>query len=203
MYPTYLIHFNKNHSSKNGQFTFGDGDGDGIRDDHAHDSKNNGRSTSTSSKNNSRSTSTSGNSSSSSRNHKTMLSGKSFVSDFDSSSINSNSTSENIQSFGWRGGTADPETEEEKKKRKSLRQRSLEIGVLEDRADVEGWIDDRVDASYKMWDLAYDRTDVIGTYMGEDGYRHTKTRRHRNAALDENKPNHSKTSGGKHLNSNH
>ena len=25
----YLIHFNKNHSPKNGQFTFGDGDGDG------------------------------------------------------------------------------------------------------------------------------------------------------------------------------
>ena len=33
-YPTYLIHFNKNHSSKNGQFISGDGDGDGIVDDH-------------------------------------------------------------------------------------------------------------------------------------------------------------------------
>lgn len=30
----YLVHFNKNHSSKNGQFTSGDGDGDGIADDH-------------------------------------------------------------------------------------------------------------------------------------------------------------------------
>ena len=28
-YPTYLVHFNKNHDPKNGQFTFGDGDGDG------------------------------------------------------------------------------------------------------------------------------------------------------------------------------
>ena len=36
MYPTYLIHFNKNHSNYNGQFTSGDGDGDGIRDDHHH-----------------------------------------------------------------------------------------------------------------------------------------------------------------------
>jgi len=33
-YPDYLVHFNKNHSSKNGQFTSGDGDGDGIADDH-------------------------------------------------------------------------------------------------------------------------------------------------------------------------
>lgn len=30
----YLAHFNKNHSSKNGQFTSGDGDGDGIVNDH-------------------------------------------------------------------------------------------------------------------------------------------------------------------------
>lgn len=30
----YLVHFNKNHSSKNGQFTSGDGDGDGVADDH-------------------------------------------------------------------------------------------------------------------------------------------------------------------------
>lgn len=39
-YPTYLIHFNKNHSPKNGQFTSGDGDGDNIRDDHHNYSKN-------------------------------------------------------------------------------------------------------------------------------------------------------------------
>lgn len=36
MYPSYLIHFNRNHSSKNGQFTSGDGDGDGTRNDHGH-----------------------------------------------------------------------------------------------------------------------------------------------------------------------
>ena len=41
-YPTYLIHFNKNHSPKNGQFTSGDGDGDNIRDDHHNYSKNKG-----------------------------------------------------------------------------------------------------------------------------------------------------------------
>lgn len=41
-YPTYLVHFNKNHSSKNGQFTFGDGDGDNIRDDHHNYAKNKG-----------------------------------------------------------------------------------------------------------------------------------------------------------------
>ena len=41
-HPTYLVHFNKNHSSKNGQFTFGDGDGDNIRDDHHNYSKNKG-----------------------------------------------------------------------------------------------------------------------------------------------------------------
>ena len=29
-----LVHFNQNHSPKNGQFTFGDGDGDGIINDH-------------------------------------------------------------------------------------------------------------------------------------------------------------------------
>lgn len=39
-YPDYLIHFNKNHSNKNGQFTSGDGDGDGIRDDHHNYAKN-------------------------------------------------------------------------------------------------------------------------------------------------------------------
>lgn len=38
-YPDYLIHYNKNHSAKNGQFTSGDGDGDGISNDHAHRSK--------------------------------------------------------------------------------------------------------------------------------------------------------------------
>lgn len=32
-YPTYLIHFNQNHSPKNGQFTFGDGDSDGVSDE--------------------------------------------------------------------------------------------------------------------------------------------------------------------------
>ena len=34
MYPSYLIHFNKNHSKANGQFTSGDGDGDGRGDEH-------------------------------------------------------------------------------------------------------------------------------------------------------------------------
>lgn len=29
MYPSYLIHYNKNHNPKNGQFAPGDGDGDG------------------------------------------------------------------------------------------------------------------------------------------------------------------------------
>ena len=37
---SYLIHFNKNHSSKNGQFVSGDGDSDGVRDDHHNYSKN-------------------------------------------------------------------------------------------------------------------------------------------------------------------
>lgn len=36
---SYLIHYNKNHSSKNGRFTSGDGDGDGIANDHANRSK--------------------------------------------------------------------------------------------------------------------------------------------------------------------
>lgn len=31
--PSYLCHYNKNHSKVNGQFTSGDGDGDGIVDD--------------------------------------------------------------------------------------------------------------------------------------------------------------------------
>ena len=38
-YPTYLVHFNKNHSTKNGQFVSGDGDGDGIINDHANQNK--------------------------------------------------------------------------------------------------------------------------------------------------------------------
>lgn len=38
----YLIHFNKNHSKKNGQFDSGDGDGDGIRDDHHNYARNKG-----------------------------------------------------------------------------------------------------------------------------------------------------------------
>ena len=42
MYPDYLVHFNGNHSSKNGQFINGDGDNDGIVDDHHHYSKNKG-----------------------------------------------------------------------------------------------------------------------------------------------------------------
>ena len=42
-YPDYLIHYNKNHSAKNGQFTSGDGDGDGIANDHAHRSKKSGK----------------------------------------------------------------------------------------------------------------------------------------------------------------
>lgn len=33
-YPNYLIHYNKNHSKKNGQFISGDGDGDGTADEH-------------------------------------------------------------------------------------------------------------------------------------------------------------------------
>ena len=32
-YPTYLVHFNKNHDPKNGQFAEGDGDGDGQIND--------------------------------------------------------------------------------------------------------------------------------------------------------------------------
>ena len=37
---SYLIHFNKNHSGKDGRFTRGDGDGDGIANDHANKKKN-------------------------------------------------------------------------------------------------------------------------------------------------------------------
>ena len=36
----YLIHYNKNHSPKNGQFTSGDGDADGVKDDHHNYSNN-------------------------------------------------------------------------------------------------------------------------------------------------------------------
>ena len=36
---TYLVHYNKNHSKANGQFTSGDGDGDGIANDHANQRK--------------------------------------------------------------------------------------------------------------------------------------------------------------------
>lgn len=43
-YPTYLVHFNKNHSSKDGKFTYGDGDGDGIIDDHRNQLSKNGKS---------------------------------------------------------------------------------------------------------------------------------------------------------------
>lgn len=39
-YPDYLVHFNKNHSKKNGQFISGDGDGDGTADEHHRYSKN-------------------------------------------------------------------------------------------------------------------------------------------------------------------
>ena len=39
-YPNYLIHFNKLHSRKNGQFISGDGDGDGTADEHHRYSKN-------------------------------------------------------------------------------------------------------------------------------------------------------------------
>lgn len=37
-YPSYLIHFNRNHDIK-GRFTIGDGDGDGVSDDHSHRKK--------------------------------------------------------------------------------------------------------------------------------------------------------------------
>lgn len=37
---SYLIHFNGNHSSKNGQFVSGDGDKDGVIDDHHNYAKN-------------------------------------------------------------------------------------------------------------------------------------------------------------------
>ena len=39
-YPSYLVHFNKNHSPKNGQFVSGDGDGDGVINDYKNQKKN-------------------------------------------------------------------------------------------------------------------------------------------------------------------
>lgn len=39
-YPDYLVHYNKNHNPKTGQFAPGDGDGDGVSNDHANRSKN-------------------------------------------------------------------------------------------------------------------------------------------------------------------
>lgn len=33
-YPSYLVHFNRQHDPKTGKFTYGDGDGDGVRNDH-------------------------------------------------------------------------------------------------------------------------------------------------------------------------
>lgn len=39
MTTPYLMHYNKNHSKANGQFTSGDGDGDGIANDHANQAK--------------------------------------------------------------------------------------------------------------------------------------------------------------------
>lgn len=39
-HSSYLIHFNRNHSSKDGKFVSGDGDGDGITDDHHNYAKN-------------------------------------------------------------------------------------------------------------------------------------------------------------------
>lgn len=41
----YLVHFNKNHSTKNGQFVSGDGDGDGIIDDHHNQKSSNKKAT--------------------------------------------------------------------------------------------------------------------------------------------------------------
>lgn len=49
MYPDYLVHFNKLHSKKNGQFISGDGDGDGTGDEHHRYTKS-GYSTQSSSK---------------------------------------------------------------------------------------------------------------------------------------------------------
>ena len=38
-YPSYLVHFNKNHNPKTGKFDFGDGDGDGQVNDRSSNSK--------------------------------------------------------------------------------------------------------------------------------------------------------------------
>lgn len=38
-YPDYLVHYNRNHDSKTGQFAPGDGDGDGVANDHANRKK--------------------------------------------------------------------------------------------------------------------------------------------------------------------
>lgn len=39
MYPSYLIHFNRQHDPKTGKFTYGDGDGDGVHNDHKNQNK--------------------------------------------------------------------------------------------------------------------------------------------------------------------
>ena len=44
-YPSYLVHYNQNHSAKNGQFISGDGDGDGISNDHKNQKKTTARKT--------------------------------------------------------------------------------------------------------------------------------------------------------------
>lgn len=41
-YPSYLMHFNRNHGKKNGQFVSGDGDGDGVSNDR-YNYKDNGK----------------------------------------------------------------------------------------------------------------------------------------------------------------
>lgn len=183
-YSNYLIHFNQNHSSKNGQFTSGDGDGDGIRNDHANARKN------TNSKNSSAHTS------GSSKAGKTMLNGKNFISGVSSMSVDGGSeSSAGAKSYGGGGGGAsDPETEEQKKRR-SLRYQAIMLGIQPEY--VEGWIDQRIDSEYKMWDLAYDRVDVLvnpdgspQTYVDEEGYTRARTRKHRNPMLDNYKTNH-------------
>ena len=178
MYTTYLIHFNQNHSSKNGQFTFGDGDGDGVRNDHANARKNPDN-RSSSSRN-----------SGSSKGGSLSIKGKSFAGDFNDATVTTDSST-GVMSFGWRGGSADPETEEEKKRREELKRTALRLAINPE--SVEGWIDQDIDSSYKMWDLAYEREDTIynpdgtvATYKGEDGRTYAKTKKYRNKALDKN-----------------
>lgn len=178
MYPTYLIHFNQNHSSKNGQFTSGDGDGDGVRNDHANARKNPDNRSSLS------------RNLGSSKGKSLSIKGKSFAGDFNDATVTTDSST-GVMSFGWRGGSADPETEEEKRKRKKLKYDALLASV--DPSLVDGWIDDKVNADYKMWDLAFDRTDIVKDeygrdviYIDEEGHRRAKTRSHRNPALNEN-----------------